>query len=84
MFLLELAEEIRLFSLNADPRRAPRLRQRRDRRGRRAVKNRSDAAAPEILTLGGEIGGAVDLLTDARFRCAAARIAVEGLLDDDA
>jgi aerotaxis receptor len=79
-FLIELAEEIRLFSLNAIL-AAYRV---ADSAAIGAVadllKNRSDLAAPEILTLGSEISATVDLLSTARFRGAAARLAVEATL----
>jgi aerotaxis receptor len=79
-FLIELAEEIRLFSLNAIL-AAHRV---ADSAAIGAVadllKNRSDLAAPEILTLGSEISTTVDLLSTARFRVAAARLAVEATL----
>jgi aerotaxis receptor len=79
-FLVELAEEIRLFALNAIL-SAYRV---ADSAAIGAVaellKNRSDIAAPEILSLGREIGTTVDLLADARFHVASARVAVEAVL----
>ena len=52
----------------------------RSARSRSLKKTRSDAAAPEILTLGREISATVDLLGDARFHVASARLATEAIL----
>jgi aerotaxis receptor len=76
-FVVELAESIRLFSLNAIL-AAARL---GDGRALGAVasllRTRSDAAAPEILTLGTELEQAVTLLSETSFRAAAGKIQTE-------
>lgn len=76
-FVEELAESIRLFSLNAIL-AADRL---GDGRALGAVasllRTRSDAAAPEILTLGTELEHAVTLLSETSFRAAAGKIQTE-------
>jgi aerotaxis receptor len=76
-FVEELAESIRLFSLNAIL-AADRL---GDGRALGAVasllRTRSDAAAPEILTLGTELEEAVALLGETTFRAAAGKLQTE-------
>jgi PAS domain S-box-containing protein len=76
-FVEELSESIRLFSLNAIL-AADRL---GDGRALGAVasllRNRSDAAAPEINTLGTELEHAVGLLSETSFRAAAGKVQTE-------
>jgi hypothetical protein len=78
-FVEELAESIRLFSLNAIL-AAHRL---RDSAAIGAVaglmKTRSDAAGPDILALGGDIEAAFGVLEAARFRVAVGRVQAEAL-----
>lgn len=78
-FVEELAESIRLFSLNAIL-AAHRL---RDSAAIGAVaglmKTRSDAAGPDILALAGEIEAAAAAVEAATFRVAVARVQAEAL-----
>ena len=76
-FVEELAESIRLFSLNAIL-AADRI---GDGRALGAVasllRTRSDVAAPEIVTLGTELEEAVGLLSETSFRAATGKIQTE-------
>ena len=76
-FVEELAESIRLFSLNAIL-AADRI---GDGRALGAVasllRTRSDVAAPEIVTLGTELEQAVGLLSETSFRAAAGKLQTE-------
>ena len=78
-FVVELAESIRLFSLNAIL-AAHRV---RDAAAIGAVaglmKTRSDAAGPDILALAGEIEAAAAVLEAASFRVAVGRLQAEAL-----
>ena len=78
-FVVELAESIRLFSLNAIL-AAHRV---RDAAAIGAVaglmKTRSDAAGPEILALADDIEAAAGLLEAASFRVAVGRVQAEAL-----
>ncbi|WP_028066190.1 PAS domain-containing protein [Solirubrobacter soli] len=77
-FVRELSESIRLFSLNAIL-SASRLGDGGAALGAVAglLRTRSDAAAPEIVTLGTELEQAVELLAETTFRAAAAKIQAE-------
>jgi aerotaxis receptor len=77
-FVRELSESIRLFSLNAIL-SASRLGDGGAALGAVAglLRTRSDAAAPEIVTLGTELQQAVELLAETTFRAAAAKIQAE-------
>ena len=79
-FVLELAEEIRLFSLNAILAAYRVSESAAIGAVAGLLKTRSDAAAPEILTLGREIAATVELLSEARFHTACARLATEAVL----
>jgi hypothetical protein len=80
-FVLELADAIRLFSLNALL-ASSRLGDEGVTLGAVAglMRARSDSAGPIIQELGGDIAGAVDVLDDMGFRIAATKLQTEMLM----